>query len=351
MSRLRRSLGVVVLTALAAGCAVAPTPSPGDLADKGALKRLQEPNQQRNVYFLSEGSLFPRSREVLLSDKPIVVANALLSQLQRGPVVRDDGEGVSSDYLPNWEFRALQVDDDKTLSIDVSTGADVAEKPEALCQILYTLIDDRTIRGVRLFDGVRPITVYRNTNFEAVEATDPITKAPCSTLDRDQRSVRLLFVKDGRLKYVERAITGVTSSSEPLEWTDTLIQSLVPTPKETAEGFTSDAASVSPELRSETDSQGREGFVFSLSAAFDRLSETRRALVLAQLLAAIEQVPNKSFGAVAIEVGGVRKAKVPGPGGFVNTPIQLNQYRSLFPAGSITPTTEPVDTVPDTSTA
>ena len=312
---------------LLASCVVAPTDRPGELGDRAAVDRLQTPTQQRNIYFRSEDSLFPRSREVLLSDRPVVVANALLTQLQRGPLP-EDPSAVDSEFLPSWKFRAIRFADG-ILSVDVGSGRDIGESTFPLCQMLYTLIDGRTVRSVELFDGGSRITSVRDPNGAVVAGGEPLTKELCTTLDRAQRSIKILLVANGRLVSVERQVTGLTDASDPLEWTDQLITALVggPLPSEAEKGLTSDVRDVEPEFQDEGN-----GFALSFSATFDRLPENRQAMVLAQLLDAIDtNVPNKSFGAVAVEVGGIRKSRVAGPAGPIPTPIQRSQFLDLLP--------------------
>ena len=326
MRAVRRTIAVVVAFALLASCAVASTDRPGELGDRGAVERLQTPVQQRNVYFRSEDSLFPRSREVLLSDSPLVVSQALLGQLQRGPLP-EDGNAVDSEYSIDWKFVAIRFSDG-TLSVDVSTGRDIAENAFPLCQMLYTLIDGRTVRSVQLFDGGSRINTVRDPNGALVDARESLTLDLCTTLDRRQRSIRILLVQNGRLVPVERQVTGLTDASDPLEWTEQLITALVSGPLPSEPTLTSDVRGVEPEFRDEGN-----GYALSLNATFDELPAARQAMVLAQLLDAIDSnVPNKSFGAVAVEVGGVRKTRVPGPDGPIPTPIQRSQYLSLLPS-------------------
>ena len=326
MRAVRRTIAVVVAFALLASCAVASTDRPGELGDRGAVERLQTPVQQRNVYFRSEDSLFPRSREVLLSDSPLVVSQALLGQLQRGPLP-EDGSAVDSDYSVDWKFVAIRFSDG-TLSVDVATGRDIAENAFPLCQMLYTLIDGRTVRSVQLFDGGSRIKTVRDPNGALVDARQSLTLDLCTTLDRRQRSIRILLVQNGRLVPVERQVTGLTDASDPLEWTEQLITALVSGPLPSEPTLTSDVRGVEPEFRDEGN-----GYALSLNATFDELPAARQAMVLAQLLDAIDSnVPNKSFGAVAVEVGGVRKTRVPGPDGPIPTPIQRSQYLSLLPS-------------------
>ncbi len=326
MNALRRTIASLGVAVMLTACAVAPTGRPGELGDRGAVERLQTPVQQRNVYFRSEDSLFPRSREVLLSDSPLVVSQALLGQLQRGPQP-EDGSAVDSEYLSSWKFVAIRFADG-TLSIDVATGRDIAENAFPLCQLLYTLIDGRTARSVQLFDGGSRINAVRDPNGAVVDAREPLTLDLCTTLDRRQRSIRILLVQNGRLVPVERQVTGLTDASDPLEWTEQLITALVSGPLPSEPTLTSDVRDVEPEFRDEGN-----GYALSFNASFDDLSAERQAIVLAQLLDAIDSnVPNKSFGAVSVEVGGVRKTKVAGPDGPISTPIQRSQYLALLPA-------------------
>ena len=322
----RRTIGALGVAAVLASCAVAPTDRPGELGDRAAVERLQTPVQQRNVYFRSEDSLFPRSREVLLSDSPLVVSQALLGQLQRGPLP-EDGSAVDSEFSTRWKFVAIRFSDG-TLSIDVASGRDVAESAFPLCQMLYTLIDGRTVRSVQLFDGGSRINAIRDPNGAVVDAREPVTLELCTTLDRRQRSIRILLVQNGRLVPVERQVTGLTDASDPLEWTEQLITALVSGPLPSEPTLTSDVREVEPEFRDEGN-----GYAFSFNATFDDLPPERQAMVLAQLLDAVDSnVPNKSFGAVSVEVGGVRKTRVPGPDGPIPTPIQRSQYLALLPA-------------------
>lgn len=319
-------IAVLAAAGTLASCAVAPTDRPGELGDRAAVERLQTPVQQRNVYFRSEDSLFPRSREVLLSDSPLVVSQALLGQLQRGPLP-EDGSAVDTEYSAGWKFVAIRFADG-TLSIDVATGLDVAESAFPLCQMLYTLIDGRTVRAVQLFDGGSRINAVRDPNGAAVDAREPLTLDLCSTLDRRQRSIRIMLVQNGRLVPVERQVTGLTDASDPLDWTEQLITALVSGPLPSEPTLTSDVRDVEPEFREEGN-----GYALSFNAAFDALPAPRQAMVLAQLLDAIDSnVPNKSFGAVSVEVGGVRKTRVAGPDGPIPTPIQRSQYLPLLPA-------------------
>lgn len=308
-------------------CAVAATDQPGQLTDRAAVQRLQTPSQQRNVYFRSEDSLFPRSREVLLSDSPLLVAQALLGQLQRGPVAAEDGIAVDSEFSKDWKFIAIRFSDG-TLSLDVGNGRDIAESAFPLCQLLYTLIDGRTVRSVELFDGGSRINSVRDPNGEVVDARVPLTLELCPILDRRLRTIKILFVRNDRLVGVERQVSGLTDASDPLEWTEQLITALVSGPLPSETDLSSDVRSIDPEFREEG-----TGFAFSFSKDFDDLPANRQAMVLAQLLDAIDSnVPNKSFGAVAVEVGGVRKARVAGPTGPIATPIQRNQYLALLPS-------------------
>lgn len=326
MTVVRRAIAALGVVGMLASCAVAPMDRPGDLADRAAVERLQTPVQQRNVYFRSEGSLFPRSREVLLSDSPLVVSQALLGQLQRGPLP-EDGAAVDSEYSVAWKFVAIRFSDGM-LSIDVASGLDIAENAFPLCQMFYTLIDGRTVRSVQLFDGGSRINAVRDPNGAVVDARRPLTLDLCTTLDRRQRSIRILLVRNGRLVPVERQVTGLTDASDPLEWTEQLITALVSGPLPSESALTSDVRDVEPEFRDEGN-----GYALSLNATFDDLSAARQAMVLAQVLDAIDSnVPNKSFGAVAVEVGGIRKTRVPGPDGPIPTPIQRSQYVALLPA-------------------
>ena len=107
-----------------------------------------------------------------------------------------------------------------------------------------------------------------------------------------------------------------------------MITALVGGPLPSEPALTSDVRDVEPEFRDEGN-----GYALSLNATFDDLSAARQAMVLAQLLDAIDSnVPNKSFGAVAVEVGGIRKTRVPGPDGPIPTPIQRSQYLAVLPA-------------------
>lgn len=307
-------------------CAVAPTTKPGELGDRAAVARLQRPNQQRNVYFRSEDSLFPRSRDVLLSDRPLVVSQALLSQLQRGPVT-DDGSGVTTEFLPTWKFVAFDFNNG-VLSVDASSGRDIAENAFPLCQLIYTLVDGRNVRALQLFDGGSQIQQIRDPNGDPVDSSVPLTRELCTTLDKGQRSITITLVRNGKLERAERQVTGLTDASDPLDWTEHVITALVSGPLPGETGLTSDVRNVAPEFQAEGD-----GFALSFAASFDALPVDRQALVLAQLLDAIElNVPNKSFGAVAVEVGGVRKSRVAGPVGPIATPIQRSQYLTLLPA-------------------
>ncbi len=326
----RANRGVRLLVGLAgavvlASCAVAPTDRPAELGDRAAVARLQTPSQQRNVYFRSEDSLFPRSREVLLSDRPVLVANALLSQLERGPSATEDGSAVDSEFSSSWKFRAIRFAEG-TLSVDIGNGRDIAENAFPLCQMLSTLIDGRTVRSVELFDGGSRVTAVRDPNGAVVDG--PLTTELC-IIFRRPTPIKILMVESGRLVSVERQVTGLTDSSDPLEWTEQIITALVggPRPTDDEKELSSDVGDVEPEFRDEG-----TGYALSFSANFDKLPANRRAMVLAQLLDAIESnVPNKSFGAVAVEVGGVRKSRVPGPAGLISTPIQRSQYLALLP--------------------
>lgn len=326
MNAVRRITALFAAAGLLASCAVAPTDRPLELGDRAAVERLQTPVQQRNVYFRSEDSLFPRSREVLLSDSPLVVSQALLGQLQRGPLP-EDGSAVDTEYSASWRFVTIRFSDG-TLSIDVASGLDIAENAFPLCQMLYTLIDGRTVRSVQLFAGGSRISAVRDPNGAVVDAREPLTLDLCTTLDRRQRSIRILLVQNGELVPAERQVTGLTDASDPLEWTEQLITALVSGPLPSEPTLTSDVRDVEPEFRDEGN-----GYALSFSAAFDGLPAARQAMVLAQLLDAIDSnVPNKSFGAVAVEVGGVRKTRVPGPDGLIPTPIQRSQFLALLPA-------------------
>ena len=325
----RRFVTLGTLFFVLSACAVAPTPKPADLSDRTSIRALQEPNQQRNVYFVNEASLFPRSREVLLSDQPLVVANALLGQLRRGPRPDIDGVGVTTEFSPTWKFRAASVDADGTVVVDVGGGADVARDNLPLCQMILTLIDGRKIKAVRLVDGVKPITTIVDANGEEIDARLPITKDPCEILDKEATGIRLLLVKDSQLIYVDRQITGIKAQAEPLEWTKAILDIMVggPRPQERTEGFLSDVALASPEMRLDSPN----AYVLTLAPEFDGLSAIRQARVLAQILDALENVPNKSFGAVLVQVGGTRKTQVPGPDGLISTPIQRTRYLSMLP--------------------
>ncbi len=326
MKAIRRTIVAVVAAGTLASCVVASTDRPGELGDRASVERLQTPSQRRNVYFRSEDSLFPRSREVLLSDSPLVVSQALLGQLQRGPLP-EDGTAVDSEYLADWKFVAIRFSDG-TLSVDAASGRDIAENSFPLCQMLYTLIDGRTVRSVQLFEGGSRINAVRDPNGAVVDAREPLTLDLCTTLDRRQRSIRILLGQNGRLVPVERQVTGLTDASDPLEWTEQLITALVSGPLPSEPTLMSDVRGVEPEFREEGN-----GYAFSFNATFDALPPARQAMVLAQLLDAIDSnVPNKSFGAVAVEVGGVRKTQVPGPDGPIPTPIQRSQYLALLPA-------------------
>ncbi len=329
--RPRRTALVVTACAMAlSSCAVAPTPKPGQLSDRAAVQRLQRPNQQRNVYFRSEDSLFPRSRDVLLSDRPLVMAQALLGQLQRGPTPEEEGESaVTTEFLPSWKFVPLNFSEG-VLSIDVHSGRDIVENAFPLCQMIYTLVDGRTIRSIRLFDEGSRIKQVRDPNGDLVNANADLTRELCSTLDKGQRSITIMLVKDGKLVPVQRQVTGLTDASDPLDWTEQLLTALVGGPLRGETGLTSDVREASPEFQA-----GGDGYALSFAPAFDALAPNRQALVLAQLLDAIESnVPNKSFGAVAVEVGGVRKSKVAGPAGPIATPIQRSQFLSLLRAAT-----------------
>jgi hypothetical protein len=318
----------VAAVVLLSSCAVAPTDRPGEIGDRAAVARLQTPSQQRNVWFRSEDSLFPRSREVLLSDRPVLVANALLSQLKKGPIPSEDGNAVDSEFSSSWKFRAIRFAEG-TLSIDVGNGRDIAENAFPLCQMLSTLIDGRTVRSVELFDGGSSITSVRDPNGAVVEGGEPLTTELCNIFYRRRETIKILLVENGRLVSVERQVTGLTDASDPLEWTEQLITALVsgPRPTDDETGLSSDVGDVEPEFRDEG-----SGYALSFSASFDKLPANRQAMVLAQLLDAIESnVPNKSFGAVAVEVGGIRKSRVAGPAGPIPTPIQRSQYLALFP--------------------
>lgn len=327
-------LGVVAM--LLSACAVAPTVKPGKLSDDEAIRSLQRPNQQRNIYFQNENSLFPRSREVLLSDKPLVVAQALLGQLARGPRVDLDGTGTTTEFLSTWKFRAASVDSQGTLLVDVSGGSEIAEDSFPLCQLIFTLIDGRDIRSVRLVDGITPIEKVVDANGDLVDAKEPITKEPCEIYDKDGKGVRVRFIKGGVLMSVDRQITGLTNQSEPLDWANALLEVLVggPRPDERRDGFRSDVAFASPQIRLDPPNR----VVLTLSAEFDGLPAARRALVLAQILDALESVPNRSFGAIAVQVGGAPKKQVPGPAGLLNTPIERAQYLALLPTDEASPT-------------
>jgi hypothetical protein len=319
-----RRLGLAVMLAAAlAGCAVAPTTKPGQLTDRGAVQRLQRPNQQRNVYFLSEGNLLPRSREVLLSDRPLVVAQALLAQLQSGPRA---GEGATTEFKPSWKFVPLNFSEG-VLSVNVASGLEIVEDAFPLCQLISTLVDGRTVRSLRLFNEGSQIKEIRDPNGGLLEENVDLTRELCATLDKDKTDVTILLVKDGKLTPVIRQVTGLTDASDPLDWAEQLITALVSGPVSGEKGFTSDVRDASPEFQQEG-----TGYAVSFGPAFDRLPANRQALVLAQILDVLEtNVPNKSFGAIAVEVGGVRKSRVPGPNGEIPTPIQRSQYLPLLP--------------------
>lgn len=342
--RLRAKRWALVGAFLAAlsSCAVASTPKPAELSDQGSIRALQEPNQERNVYFVNEASLFPRSRDVLLSDKPLVVANALLGQLRRGPRADIDGAGVTTEFLPTWKFRAASVDPDGTVVVDVSGGADIARDNLPLCQMIFTLIDGRRIKAVRIVDGVTPIDTIVDANGDNVNARVSISKDPCETLDKTKTGIRMLLVKDGALVYVDRQITGLKSQAEPLEWAKAILDVMVggPRPQESFDGFASDVAIASPEMRLDLPNI----YVLTLAPEFAGLTSIRQARVFAQILDGLENVPNKSFGAMLVQVGGERKARVAGPNGFISTPIQRSQYLSMLPAesGSATSTANSV---------
>ena len=327
---------VVVVVMVVAGCAVAPTAKPAKLSDEVAIRSLQRPNQQRNIYFQNENSLFPRSREVLLSDKPLVVAQALLGQLSRGPRPELDGSATTTEFLSSWKFRAASINGEGTLLIDVSGGAEIADDAFPLCQLIVTLIDGRDVRGIRLIDGVTPINRVVDPNGDIVDAKEPITKEPCEIYGRDGQSVRVRFVKNGALVAVDRQITGLTTQSEPLDWANSLLEVLVsgPRPDERRDGFSSDVAVASPILRPDPPNR----YVLTFAAGFDELPARRQALVLAQILDTLESVPNKSFGALTIQVGGVQKARVPGPNGLLATPVERAQYLPLLPPDETSPT-------------
>ena len=219
-----------------------------------------------------------------------------------------------------------------TLSIDVGNARDISESAFPLCQVVVTLIDGRTVKSIELFDGGSRITSVRDPNGVVVEGGEPLTTELCNTLDRRQRSINILLVENGRLVSVERQVSGLTDSSDPLDWTEQLITALVsgPRPTDDEAGLSSDVGDVEPEFRDDGN-----GYAMSFSASFDKLPANRQAMVLAQLLDAIESnVPNKSFGAVAVEVGGVRKSRVAGPTGPIPTPIQRSQYLALLPPSS-----------------
>jgi hypothetical protein len=328
MTTRRLAAWVAAATMALSACAVAPTAKPGQLGDRGAVARLQRPNQQRNVYFRSEDSLFPRSRDVLLSDRPIVVAQALLGQLQRGPIP-EDGSAVATEFSPSWKFVPLNFSDG-VLSIDVHSGRDIVENAFPLCQMIYTLVDGRTVRSVRLFDEGSRIKQVRDPNGNLTDANVDLTRDLCSTLDKGQKSITIMLVKDGKLVPVQRQVTGLTDASDPLDWTEQLITALVGGPQRGETGLTSDVREAAPEFQDEGN-----GYALSFAPAFDLLPANRQALVLGQLLDAFEtNVPNKSFGAVAVEVGGVRKSRVAGPTGPISTPVQRSQYLALLPAAS-----------------
>jgi hypothetical protein len=324
---------LVALVASLSGCAVAPTTKPGQLSDRAAVQRLQRPNQQRNVYFRSEDSLFPRSRDVLLIDRPLVVAQALLGQLQKGPLPEEENAtAVTTEFSRSWKFVPLNFSDG-VLSVNVASGIDIVENAFPLCQMIYTLVDGRTIRSLRLFNEGSRIKQVRDPNGDLVDTSVvDLTRDLCSTLDKGQRSITILFVKNGKLAPVQRQVTGLTDASDPLDWTEQLITALVsgPLPKETETGFGSDVRDASPEFQQEGN-----GYALSFAPAFEQLPANRQAMVLAQLLDAIETwVPNKSFGAVAVEVGGVRKSRVAGANGPIATPIQRSQYLPLLPTAT-----------------
>lgn len=331
-SRIRRWALLGACVAALSSCTVASTPKPAELSDRASIRALQEPNQQRNVYFVSDASLFPRSRDVLLSDKPLVVANALLGQLRRGPRADIDGAGVTTEFLSSWKFRAASVDPDGTVVVDVSGGADIGRDNLPLCQMLFTLIDGRKIKAVRLVDGVTPIDTIVSANGDDIDARLPITKDPCETLDKTATGIRMLLVKDGALVYVDRQITGLKSQAEPLEWTKAILDVMVggPRPQERSEGFTSDVAVASPEMRRDSPNM----YVLTLAPEFEGLTAIRQARVFAQILDALENVPNKSFGSVLVQVGGERKGQVAGPNGPIATPIQRSEYLSMLPVES-----------------
>lgn len=320
---LRRLCGGLGLLLALSSCAVAPTNDAGEVLAIKQVKKLQLPTQQRFVYFLDPLKLRSTAREVLISDNPSIVAGALIEKLRQGKRA-DDRVGLENQFKRSWKLSVVQIRD-RTLTVNVSGGRDIAENGSALCQLLATVIDGRVIRDVRLVDGVNPVvSVYSLDEERIVPLSKPLPRSFCSTLEV-KRPIKLLYSADGtpegKLRYEDVTPFNYDTKAEILDQVSALFSEL-----------DGDVGSVGAELRSEPDKSGKTSYLLSLNAQFEKLSQRRRAIVLTRLLDAIEQVPSFNVGAVRVEVSGVEKEKVPGPNGFINTPIQRSAYRSLLPA-------------------
>jgi hypothetical protein len=312
-----------VVGLVVSSCAVAPTNDAGELLAKKQVKKLQQPTQQRFVYFLEALKLRSTAREVLISDNPSIVTAALIEKLRQGKRA-DDRVALDNQFKKGWKLSVAQIVD-RTVTINISGGREIAENGSALCQLLATVIDNRVIRDVRLVDGVNPVAqVYSLDEERIIPLTEPLGRSFCSTLDV-QRPIKLLFVDDtkpgGKLKYREVVPFNYDPKAEILDQVSVLISEL-----------DGDVALVGAELRSEPDASGKNAYLFSLNAQFEKLSQRRQAIVLTRLLDAVEQLSSFNVGAVRVEVSGVNKGQVPGPDGLIATPIQRSAYRSLLPA-------------------
>ena len=161
---MRRLVPLVLLAALAAGCGKSSAPHQASPPTSTAAPTTTESvppvaSTVVRVYFLRDGKVAPVGREV---PETRAVAFAALEQLFAGPVASDRTDGLTSALPRNASPGA----------VTLVNGVAVIDLPQlsraALAQVVYTLTQFPSVRGVRTARSIGDTKPLMRADFEDV---------------------------------------------------------------------------------------------------------------------------------------------------------------------------------------